>query len=127
MQRYSKKREAILNKLRSTCIHPSAEWVYEELKDEFPDLSLATVYRNISSFCEDGLAVPVGSVSNTMHYDADTSPHMHFICDSCGSISDAGAVTEDLMDMISGLSGEKLSIDRCELTLRGLCDKCRNN
>ena len=47
---YSKKREAILEKIRSTTSHPTAEWVYRELKEEHPDLSLGTVYRNIGLF-----------------------------------------------------------------------------
>ena len=43
-----RKREAILACLRDTTAHPSAEWVYEQLKPQIPDLSLGTVYRNLS-------------------------------------------------------------------------------
>ena len=48
--RHSPKREAILECLRSTTCHPSAEWVYAQLKPRIPDLSLATVYRNLARF-----------------------------------------------------------------------------
>ena len=48
--RYSKKREAILNAIQSTKCHPSADWVYQTLKPEHPDLSLGTVYRNLEFF-----------------------------------------------------------------------------
>ena len=44
-QNYSRKREAILSALRSTKTHPTAEWVYLQMKNEYPDLSLGTVYR----------------------------------------------------------------------------------
>ena len=47
-QNYSRKREAILNTVRGTTLHPSAEWVYHELKPSYPDLSLGTVYRNLA-------------------------------------------------------------------------------
>ena len=41
MKKYSHKREAILRAIQDTDTHPSASWVYERLKPEFPDLSLA--------------------------------------------------------------------------------------
>ena len=49
-QNFSKKRQAILEVIRGTDIHPTAEWVYQTLKSEYPDLSLGTVYRNIAFF-----------------------------------------------------------------------------
>ena len=52
--RYSPKRDAILQCLRSTTCHPSAEWVYSQLKPKIPDLSLATVYRNLARFRAEG-------------------------------------------------------------------------
>ena len=62
-QNYSRKREAILQAVRSTTLHPSAEWVYRELKPVFPDLSLGTVYRNLAQFKVDGVIVSVGTVN----------------------------------------------------------------
>lgn len=59
-RKYSKKREAILEALRNTTEHPSAEMLYARLKPEFPDLSLGTVYRNLAMFIRDGDAVSVG-------------------------------------------------------------------
>jgi len=52
--RFSKKREAILNVIRDTDCHPSAEWVYQQLKPTHPDLSLGTVYRNLIFFQNHG-------------------------------------------------------------------------
>ena len=60
-RKYSKKREAILEALRNTTEHPSAEMLYARLKPEFPDLSLGTVYRNLAMFIRDGDAVSVGT------------------------------------------------------------------
>ena len=47
-QNFSRKREAILMTIRNATIHPTAEWVYQQLKPQYPDLSLGTVYRNIA-------------------------------------------------------------------------------
>ena len=60
--RTSKKRDAMLALLRSTHCHPSADWVYRELKAQYPDLSLGTVYRNLNHLCERGLIQRVGAV-----------------------------------------------------------------
>ena len=51
---FSSKREAIFKTIASTKSHPSAKWVYDKLKDEIPNLSLGTVYRNIALFKEQG-------------------------------------------------------------------------
>ena len=62
-RKYSRKREAILETIRSTKCHPTAQWVYEQLKPRIPDLSLGTVYRNISLFRQEGKLVSVGVVN----------------------------------------------------------------
>ncbi|NLG92671.1 MAG: transcriptional repressor, partial [Clostridiales bacterium] len=62
-QNYSRKREAILKAIRSTTTHPTAEWVYQKVKPEYPDLSLGTVYRNIAQFKKDGPIICVGIVN----------------------------------------------------------------
>ena len=59
-KRYSAKREAILQVLRGTDTHPTAEWVFQQLKPQFPDLSLGTVYRNLAAFRQDGTLISVG-------------------------------------------------------------------
>ena len=61
--KHFRKRDAILNYLRHTTEHPSAETVYAALKAEIPDLSLGTVYRNLSLFKEQGLIISLGSVN----------------------------------------------------------------
>ena len=75
--RYSPKRDAILQCLRSTTCPPSAEWVYSQLKPTIPDLSLATVYRNLARFRAAGAVQVIGCVDGEDRYDGDTAPHGH--------------------------------------------------
>ncbi len=123
MKKYSRKREAIFNALCSAKNHPSAEWVYETLKPRYPDLSLATVYRNIAEFVREGTAVRVGVVDGHERYDGDTQPHAHFICDSCGSIMDIEYPAVPALDQ-SVAQENQLEVQRYELTFRGRCGKC---
>lgn len=122
--RYSKKREAILEALRSTDEHPSADWVYQKLRPEFPDLSLGTVYRNLARFKEEGLIVSVGTVNGQERFDAAVHPHTHFICRTCGAVLDLpGMGPKDLdLDRIARKNGVK--IDHHELLFYGECSHC---
>ena len=86
--RHSPKREAILECLRSTTCHPSAEWVYAQLKPRIPDLSLATVYRNLARFRAEGAVQVIGCVDGEDRYDGDTAPHGHFVCRTCGAVDE---------------------------------------
>ncbi len=123
MKRYSRKREAILHAIRSTTSHPSAEWVYTQLKPQFPDLSLATVYRNIASFVESGELVRVAVVDSKERYDADLSSHSHFICQTCGDVFDVKIASGREIDLIAEETlGAK--VNRHELIFRGICKKC---
>jgi len=120
---HSRKREAILAKIRSTTSHPTAEWVYHELKGEIPDLSLATVYRNIRMFKEDGEIISVGTVSGQERFDGTTAPHGHFICTNCNAVIDFTNPTEDAK-VRSHLEDTGFHVDRVDLVVYGSCKAC---
>ena len=122
--RYSKKREAILAAIRGTNCHPSAEWVYQTLKPAHPDLSLGTVYRNLVFFQENGDIQSVGVVKGQERFDGVTTPHSHFICNSCGAVSDLEGIQVDtgLDQTVSRQYG--FAVERHELTFYGRCPKC---
>ena len=81
-----RKRNAILACLQRATTHPSAEMVYEMLQKEHPDISLATVYRNLARFKSQGLVNSVATVHGVERFDAMTHPHVHFICSSCDAV-----------------------------------------
>ena len=120
---YSRKREAILGKIRSTTSHPTAEWVHRELKEEYPDLSLGTVYRNIGLFKEDGEIVSVGTVAGQERFDGNTLPHGHFVCRSCRAVRDFDGPDEH-SEVVEVLNGAGCRVDRVDITAYGICDAC---
>ncbi len=122
--RYSKKREAILTQIQGTSCHPSAEWVYQQLRPLHPDLSLGTVYRNLAFFQERGLVRSVGVVQGQERFDAITTPHSHFVCNCCGTVLDLPDVRPErgLEQTVSTQYG--FAVERCELTFYGLCPNC---
>ena len=123
MRRHSKKRDAILNCIRQSRIHPSAEWIYAQLKPEHPDLSLGTVYRNLALFRESGEVVCVATVSGADRLDACIEPHAHFICEQCGAVLDVDVPQDDLRSDLETRYGVR--VRRSELLFRGVCSACR--
>lgn len=121
----SKKREAILDVLRSTKEHPNAEWIYMQIKKQYPDISLATVYRNLAMFKDEGEIISVGNVNGQERYDADILPHSHFICEKCGKILDLDnlSVAKCILDDIE--ENLDIEIENCTVILRGLCKDCK--
>ncbi len=125
MQRKSKKRQAILDCLMSTTEHPSAEWIYDKLKKVYPELSLATVYRNLLQLKDAGLVRSMGKVLGYERFDANVAPHTHAICRRCGKIIDLCDITlpDKVAEDASRLSG--FETVTAELKLYGLCSECR--
>ena len=119
-----RKRNAILAYLRQTTEHPSAEMVYNHLKPEYPDLSLGTVYRNLSMFKDKGEIISVGTVNGVERFDGNTMPHVHFVCTGCEAVTDLPqiAVPEELNQQVTAQTGGH--IDMCQLTFTGTCHHC---
>jgi Fur family peroxide stress response transcriptional regulator len=125
IRKYSRKRDAVLEKIRSTASHPSALWVYEELRKDIPDLSLGTVYRNISVFKNEGLIISVGVVDGQERFDGNTSEHTHFICLDCGNILDVSDVPDEAdKRRIEAENGVEILYR--QLNFYGRCPQCRN-
>lgn len=125
VRKHSRKRDAILECVRSTKAHPAAEWIYAQLKPQIPDLSLGTVYRNLAMFRSEGLIESVGSVSGIERFDGCTEPHSHFICTACGAVEDveAQALPQALLNHAEKTCGGQVSTYR--LSYFGLCSNCR--
>jgi Fur family transcriptional regulator, peroxide stress response regulator len=123
-QNYSKKREAILSVIRGTTSHPTAEWVYQKLKPDYPDLSLGTVYRNLSQFKNDGVIISVGVVNGQERYDGNVKPHTHFVCSRCNAVIDIPG--EYVGKEVSGEVALRyhIQVDSSEVLFHGICSDC---
>jgi len=121
--RCSKKRDAMLELMRATDCHPSADWVYQHMRQRFPGLSLGTVYRNLSQLVEEGLIKSVGVVDGQERFDARVDPHAHFVCRRCGRVQDLPyRVPEEELSPL----GERYGfVPRSyELHIYGVCRDC---
>ena len=119
-----RKRNAILSCLRSTQAHPSAETLHEMLQPEHPDISLATVYRNLALFKQQGLIQSLGTVGGIERFDGNVEPHVHFVCKECQAVIDRPqiAVPEQLRSTVETVTGG--IVGECQLSFSGTCQSC---
>ncbi len=120
--KFSKQREAIRAKLYGREDHPTAETLYYELKEEFPNLSFATVYRNLSQMVEKGEIAKI-NLSGPSRFDYNPDPHSHFFCTGCGCVMD---MPDNNIEVIrrarENFDG---NIESCSSQFYGMCPDCK--
>ena len=121
--KYSKQREALLTLLRSTRSHPSADWLYENLRKDFPSISLGTVYRNLALLADNGEIMKIQTSANKEHFDGFVYKHHHFVCRNCDKIID---VDIDGIENAEKQAAKKLhaTVEDSSLVCYGLCMEC---
>ena len=123
-KKYSRKREAILAKIGSTTCHPTADWVYQELRKDYPDLSLGTVYRNLVLFRDEGSIVSVATVGGKERYDGNVLPHGHFVCEHCMAVIDMDVMDNQAEFALDPENLHGCKVERVSITAYGTCCAC---
>jgi len=124
--KYSRQREAIKSFLMTRKDHPTADVVYENLRKEFPNISLGTVYRNLTLLSDMGELLRIRVGDGMDHFDATTTPHNHFICQCCGRVIDLemNALTSANEAAQRNFSG---TIEGHVIYFYGTCEDCGKN
>ena len=122
MLKYSKQRESIKNFLVTRYDHPTAETVYLNIRREFPNISLGTVYRNLNLLAEIGEIQKLSPGIGPDRFDGNPAPHYHFICRHCGCVMD---LTVSGLDHINILAGQDGEIEGHITYFYGACPSCK--
>ena len=122
--KYSRQRQVIYDFLMTRKDHPTAEMVYRNVRQEYPNISLGTVYRNLTLLADMGEIQRLRVGDGIDHYDAYTSKHYHFVCSKCGGVSDIeiSSIEGILESARKNFDGE---IQGHVTYFYGVCDKCR--
>ncbi len=123
--RRSKQRESILQLLRSVKSHPTADWIYLQLKEKYPRLSLGTVYRNLSVLMDQGLVRKFNCGDTFDRFDANVMPHYHFICEQCHRTFDFDMPIEQTLLEKAQQFNKNFSITAHRVDFMGICDQCK--
>ncbi|MDR3644157.1 MAG: transcriptional repressor [Clostridia bacterium] len=105
--------------------HPAANSVYEEVRIKYPHISLGTVYRNLTSLCDDRELLRLTFPNSPDRFDPNLHPHYHLLCRRCGGVSD---VDMAYLSEIDRAASEKtgLSIEGHMVCFFGICGQCRD-
>lgn len=121
--KYSSQREAILRFLKTRKDHPTADVVFQHIREDIPNISLATVYRNLNQLAAAGTILRLTTNGKTDHFDACVEPHFHFCCRSCNAVKDIDMEPfPELTRRASEASNYK--IEDVTVLFSGLCDEC---
>lgn len=112
----------ILASVRELDIHATAEQIYAHVIKKHPNISKATVYRNLGQMAEAGELLNIGSIRGCVHYDHNCRRHYHFVCAECGQVFDVDSYYPELDKTAAGLEG--FQITGHSLTFSGVCRDC---
>ena len=119
----SKQRDMIKDYLMGRNDHPTADVVYMNVRQQNPNISLGTVYRNLTLLADIGENQRLRMVDGVEHFDSDISPHYHFVCSECGKVID---LEMDSIDGITDIAGRHFggNITGHVTYFYGSCDQC---
>ncbi len=120
--RNSRQRNEILRIVQHTNIHPTADWIYDQARTVFPNISLGTVYRNLNQLVEAGLVHAIKD-KTVVRYDGNTKPHDHFKCDRCSRIYDLSVMNDSFLESIN--QSQPYYVTGFRLELHGICPACQ--
>ena len=126
--KYSRQRESILQYLSATHSHPTADMVYMHVKEEFPNISLGTVYRNLNLLADIGEIIKIPTPDGGDRFDGRTDSHYHVICRDCGNVFDL-ELDDSFDQFIDKTAGEKFDgvIESLNILFYGKCAECCSN
>ena len=127
---YSKQRNLILEIIKNTQSHPTAEWVYQEAKKVMPGIGIATVYRNLNALAEMGECRRLTGGDGQDRFDGDVHTHFHMKCSCCGGLTDLmpgnGENLSRLQEMVKDtFCGVDPDVELSTVLLSGICEACR--
>lgn len=121
--KYSKQREMIKDFLMTRKDHPTADVVYMNVRQQNPNISLGTVYRNLTLLADIGEIKRLRVGDGVDHFDADISPHYHFVCSECGCVSDLEMGSIEKITEIAGANFDGYIAGHITY-FYGTCGKC---
>ena len=126
MERYSKQREQILEVLKNSYSHPTAEEIYQNIKAHNSTASRGTVYRNLGLLVEKGVIIKIPMGNNSDRYDYIRKPHMHVICKRCGIVVDydSNNNSEELIKEV--YKSTSIKPEKNGISMLGICKNCES-
>lgn len=123
--RMTKQRRTILEEVKKSKSHPTADKIYNLVKKKIPNISLGTVYRNFDILSEEDLVKKLEFPHTQRRYDGNIKNHYHVLCTKCGRVDDLVTMgVDDIEELLGVRSYYKITGHR--LKFFGICPDCKN-
>lgn len=123
MRRNTIQRQLVYNAVQNSRAHPTADEIYSLIKETYPDISLATVYRNLNLLAQDAEIRKISMADSADRFDYMTAPHYHIKCNCCGRFEDIS--TEYMQQLDSTISDDTgYQVESHDIVFQGLCPRC---
>lgn len=123
--KYSRQRESIRDFLATRKDHPTADSVYEGIREVCPNISLGTVYRNLALLEDIGAIIKISTGTGADRYDGNLTPHNHFVCTKCHSVIDLEMENIDHIKEVASKDFDGM-IESYITHFYGICGNCTN-
>lgn len=126
--RLTPQRKTILRYLISHHTHPTVEMIYNDLKDQVDNISLATVYNTLKVLVDYHIVIELKTGDGSAHYDYFGHPHYHVVCDNCGKITDVfDKRFSDFTKQLEQITRDKTGylVTESNIEVHGLCPDCQ--
>ena len=122
--KYSRQREAIKEYLSRTEEHPTADTIYMDIREIYPNISLGTVYRNLKLLVDRGEIIRIIGMDESDRYDGNTHNHYHFLCNECKRVLD---IEMEAIDSIIDLANKNFpgKVEGHVTYFYGKCNECK--
>lgn len=115
-------KDVIARIVKDACDHPTAEMIYDKVKQELPNVSLGTVYRVLKDLADKGEIIEIPLANAPSRFDKTVMLHAHLVCETCGRVLDV-MLKDNLLNNES-IKSQGFKVNRAELIYRGLCSDC---
>ena len=122
--KFSRQRQAIMDYLCSTKEHPTAETVYTNVRLNYPNVSLGTVYRNLNLLADEGEILRLTCGDGSDRFDGNPKPHYHFLCNGCGRVLDLNMEPLNHIDVLAAVGCDGI-IEGHSVLFHGTCPHCK--
>jgi len=124
VKRNTMQKKLVEGAVKSLRTHPTAEEVYDFITERYPEISRATVYRNLRQLAEDGEIRRIEVPGAADRYDLNVSQHYHIQCKLCGRFTDIDIpYISDLDEMVAQMTD--FDMESHDIVFKGICPRCR--
>jgi Fe2+ or Zn2+ uptake regulation protein len=115
-------RQSIFRVLHGSTVHPTAEAVFDAVRDEMPTISLRTVYQTLNDLAAMGEIHAIDLGTGSVRFDTNTGRHHHLVCEGCGRVQDVEVDFPGVAAPNAAALG--FTVDTTEIVFRGRCRDC---